>query len=542
MLDADRQAVMLSASRTAMYADSHVQGIGDLPGMENRLVAVLEIGSTGIRLMVAELLSGGQWRVLDRAGRPVALGRDVFTSGELSRESLLECLAVLHNYRELLAGWGIADRDIHVIATSALRVARNRDMFIDRVRQETGFHLSIVEGIEENRLMYLAVRFALKQDLPLFWKANSMILEIGGGSTEIMLLRRGQMVAAHSIRLGTIIIDQRARLGMNAGLSPERYLNESIRNTSGILNAELDLAHVRSFVAAGSDARFAADHAGRELNENCRVIERNDFIAFAEKIRNYTIEECVQKLQISYSEAEGFIPGILVLKLFLEQTAAVRLVVPLVTIREGYLIDLALGVDSELQEEFFSQIVASAVNLGRKFHFDEAHSRHVAHFCMTLFDALLKEHGMNRRQRMMLETAAILHDIGMYIKGSGHQRHGQYIVANSEIFGLHRDELDIIANVIRYHRGDPPSESDIEYITLQREERILVLKMASILRVADALDRGHSQQIQRVTVERRSETVALRTGGVHDLSLELMGIEEKAGLFQDVFGYKVVLS
>jgi exopolyphosphatase/guanosine-5'-triphosphate,3'-diphosphate pyrophosphatase len=510
--------------------------------MESRLVAVLEIGSTGIRLIVAELLSAGQWRVLDRAGRPVALGRDVFTSGELSRESLLECLSVLQNYRELLAGWGITGRDIHVIATSALRVARNRDMFIDRVRQETGFDLSLVEGIEENRLMYLAVRFALKQDLPLFWRANSMILEIGGGSTEIMLLRRGQMVAAHSLRLGTIIIDQHARLGMNTGLSPGRYLNESIRNTSGVLNAEMDLAHVRTLVAAGSDARFAADHAGKELNENCRIIERNDFITFAAEIRNYSVEECVQKLQISYAEAEGFIPGILVLKLFLEQTAAAQLVVPLVTIREGYLIDLALGVDSELQEEFFSQIIASAVNLGRKFHYDESHSRHVADLCMSLFDALIREHGMNRRQRMMLETAAILHDIGMYIKASGHHRHGQYIVANSEIFGLHRDELDIIANVIRYHRGDPPAESDIEYMTLQREERILVLKMASILRVADALDRGHSRQIKKITVERRSETVVLRTGGVHDLSLELMGIEEKAGLFQDVFGYKVVLS
>ncbi|GHV95609.1 exopolyphosphatase [Spirochaetia bacterium] len=510
--------------------------------MESHLVAVLEIGSTGIRLIVAEILSGGEWRIMDRAAQPVALGRDVFTSGELSRESLLECLAVLQNYRELLAGWGIADKDIHLIATSALRVARNRDVFIDRVRQETGFNLSIVEGIEENRLMYLAVRFALKQDLPLFWRANSMIIEIGGGSTEIMLLRRGQMVAAHSIRLGTIIIDQRSRLGASIGLSHERYLNESIRNTAGQLNAELDLAHVRTFVVAGSDARLAADHAGRQLNENCRIIDRKDFIEFAGRVRNYSIEECVQKLQISYAEAEGLIPGILVLKLFFEQTGASQMVVPLVSIREGYLLDLALGVDSELQEEFFSQIIASAVNLGRKFHYDEPHSRHVANHCMTLFDALAKEHGMNRRHRMMLETAAILHDIGMFIKGSGHHKHGHYIVANSEVFGLHRDELDIIADVIRYHRGDPPSQTDLEYITLQREERILVLKMASILRVADALDRGHSQQIKTISVERRSETVALHTDRVYDLSLEQMGIEEKADLFQDVFGYKVILS
>jgi exopolyphosphatase/guanosine-5'-triphosphate,3'-diphosphate pyrophosphatase len=254
------------------------------------------------------------------------------------------------------------------------------------------------------------------------------------------------------------------------------------------------------------------------------------------------VEECVEKLGTSYSESEGLIPGILVLKLFLEQTGAAQVVVPLLSIREGYLVDLTLGVDSEMQEEFFSQIIASAVSLGRKFHFDEAHSRHVAGLCMKLFDALAKEHGMNRRHRMMLETAALLHDIGTFIKGSGHNKHGQYIVINSEIFGLHHDELDIIANVIRYHRGDPPSSSDIEYISLQSEERILVLKMASILRVADALDRGHTQQFKDLTVERRAETVALHSKGVHDISLELMALEEKTSLFQDVFGYKVILS
>ncbi|MCL2761625.1 MAG: HD domain-containing protein [Treponema sp.] len=509
---------------------------------ENNLVAVLEIGSTGIRLLIAQIEGEGHWTVLDSAGRPVALGRDVFNSGELSRESLLECLVVLHNFKELLASWGISSEQVHVIATSALRVARNRDMFIDRIRQETGFNLSVVDGVEENRLMYLGVRFALKQDLPLFWRANSMIIEIGGGSTEIMLLRRGQMAAAHSVKLGTILIDQRVRLGAGPSLYYERYLNEAIRNTTGLLNTEMDLARVRTFVTAGSDARLASLHAGTELNKHCRVIERNDFFAFAEKIRYYTVEECTRKLGIPYSDAEGFIPGILVLKLFLEQTGAARVVVPLISIREGYLIDLALGVDSELQKDFFSQIIASAVSLGRRYHFDEAHSRHVAHLCMVLFDSLVKVHGMDQRQRLMLETAAVLHDIGTFIRASGHHKHGQYIVSNSEIFGLPRDELDIIANVIRYHRGDPPVVSDIEYISLQREERVLVLKMASILRVADALDRGHSQQIKNLTIEHRAETLVLHTQGGYDITLELTGLEEKANLFQDVFGYKVVLS
>jgi exopolyphosphatase/guanosine-5'-triphosphate,3'-diphosphate pyrophosphatase len=512
--------------------------------MGSRLVAVLEIGSTGIRLLVAEILSlaSGDWRAIDQAGKPVALGRDVFTSGEVSRESLLECLLVLKNYRELLRGWGIADDDVHIIATSALRAARNRDVFVDRVRQETGFQLSIVEGIEENRLMYLAVRFALKQDLPLFWRANSMIIEIGGGSTEIMLLRRGQMVAAHSLKLGTILIDQQSRLGLDSGHFQERYLNENIRNTAGFLNAEMDLAYVRTFVVAGSDARLVSDLAGSELNENCRVIGRESFISFAEEIQAYTPEDCVRKLNISYAHAEGLLPSIQIYKFFLEQTDAAQVVVPLVSIREGFLIDLVLGVDARLQEEFFSQIIASAASLGRKYHFDRSHGIHVAALCVILFDALSREHGMNRRERMMLEVAAVLHDIGTYIKGSGHHKHGQYIVANSEIFGLHQGELDIIANVIRYHRGDPPTEGDLEYIALQREERILVLKMASILRVADALDRGHTQRVKKINLERRGEAMVIHTEGVHDLSLEHIGIEQKANLFQDVFGYKVILN
>ena len=509
--------------------------------MENkdRLVAVLEIGSTGIRLLVAEIFSDGNWKLLDRANKPLALGRDVFTTGQVSRESFLECISLLKNFLEFLHGWGISDDDVYVIATSALREARNRDVFVDRMRQETGLIPNIVEGLEENRLMYLAVRFAIKNNWPLFWRANSMILEIGGGSTEIMLLRRGQMVAAHSLKLGTLLIDQASRIGSST--VQERYLNERIKNTSDLLSAELDLAHVRTFVIAGFVAITAATQVGQNLNEHCWIVTREAFTGFAHRVQDYTLEECMEKLSLPFWEAETFRSGIFVNKLLLERTGAAQIVVPKVTIREGFLIDLAQGVEPLLQEEFFSQIFASATSLGRKYHIDEPHCHHVASLCIIIFDALIKEHGMNRRERMLLEVAAMVHEIGMFIRASSHNLHGQYIIANSEIFGLKREELDIIGNVVRYHRGDPPSINDIDYIALQREERILVLKMVSILRVADSLDRGHSQQVKLKAVERKSETVALHTEGARDLSLEVLGLEKKGGLFQEVFGYKIVV-
>ena len=509
---------------------------------KNRLVAVVEIGSSRIRLVVAEIDRDGFWRVVDKAGKPVALGRDVFTSGTISREAMLACLGVLHGFRELLKGWGIEDDEIRVIATSALREARNRDTFVDRVYLQTGFRVSVVEGIEENRLMYLAVRYALKDDRPQFTRSNSIIIEVGGGSTEIMLLRRGKMVAAHSVRLGTILIDQQVGQATGSNRYLARFLAESVRNMRESLSAEMDLSHVRTFIVAGSDARLAAARLGTEVNAECSVIERAAFDAFVEKIQNYTVEECVQKLRIPFAEAEGIIPGLLAYKLFLECTAATEILVPNVSIREGLLITLASGVDPELQEEFFSQVIASAVSLGRKYRFDEAHSLHVTRLALKLFDELKAEHGLDRRARLLLEVSGILHDVGMYIRSSGHHKHSQYIVANSEIFGLHRDDLDIVSNVVRYHRKASPNSTHIAFIALQREERMIVLKLAAILRVADALDRGHSQRIAEIAVERRTDTIVLRPAGQHDLTLERLGLEEKSDMFQDVYGYKVILS
>ena len=511
-------------------------------GATNRTVAVIEIGSTGIRLVIAEIQAEGTWRVVDRAGKPLSLGRDVFTAGIISRESLLNCLGVLEGFQELISGWGIVRDDVHVIATSALREARNRDTFSDRVFLQTGFRINVVEGIEENRLMYLAVRYALKDDRPQFSRSNSIIIEVGGGSTELMLLRRGKMVAAHSLRLGTILIDQQVQQAMGSNRYLLRFLQDQVRSTCEGLSDELDLKHVRTFIVAGSDARLAAARLGAELNENCAIIPRASFIEFVERIQGYTVEECVQKLRIPFSEAEALIPGLLTYRLFLEKTAAAEVVVPNISIREGVLITLASGVDQDLQEEFNSQIIASAISLGRRYHYDEEHSRHVTKLSLILFDALKNEHGLDRRARLLLEVAAILHDIGMFIRSSGHHKHSQYIIANSEIFGLHRDDLDVISNVVRYHRKAPPNTTHIAYIALQREERMLVLKLASLLRVADALDRGHSQRIESLEVERRSDTIVLHAPGRHDLSLERLGLKEKADIFQDVFGYKVVLT
>jgi exopolyphosphatase / guanosine-5'-triphosphate,3'-diphosphate pyrophosphatase len=220
-------------------------------------------------------------------------------------------------------------------------------------------------------------------------------------------------------------------------------------------------------------------------------------------------------------------------------------VVPNVSIREGVLISASRGPDVEIQAEMHRQIIASAASLGRKYHYDEPHAHHVAELCLAIFDALTREHGLGSRERLLLEAAAILHDIGTFIRSSGHHKHGEYIVANSEIFGLNKGDLTIVSNVVRYHRKAPPSSLHVNFIALPREDRVAVMKLAAILRVADALDRGHDQRVRLVAVERREDRLALRAedsdGRSMDLSLERLSLAEKGDMFEDVFGLEPVL-
>lgn len=499
-------------------------------------VAAIEIGSTGIRLLVAAIGPSGEIKVLDRAGKPSRIGRDVFTQGLIGREAIRETIAVLSSFRELLRGYGISPDETKVIGTSALREATNRDTFVDRVALQTGLKIRVVEDIEENHLMYLAVQQALTDERRLLSKSNSMILEVGGGTTEVMLLRRGKMVSSHSLHMGTLRLDEQMR---EAGASKdylEEYLESNIRTACDLMAEDMPLESVKSFIVIGSDARFAAYCMSGKNYGSYSVLERDRFISFASSIAGMSLDECVAAYHLPWTEAEGLASGLAIESLFLARTGAEIVIVPNVSIREGLLLAEVRGLDPGVAEELRRQVVASAQSLGKRYRYDEQHARYVGSLALSIFDVLVKEHGMGPHERLLLEAAAILHDIGTYIRASGHQKHSEYIVSNSEIFGLNRSDIDIVSNVVRYHRKAAPSPSHVNFISLAREDRIAVMKLSAILRVADALDRNHSGRVADASFEKSGDKFIIRSTKNLDFSLERLSLADKGDLFEDVFG------
>ncbi len=507
----------------------------------NRLVSVIDIGSTAIRLVILEMDEKGNYQRIDRASRPLGLGRDVFISKIIRPESMMTAVHVLSGFSELLKTWKLSPEDTYVVATSAIREAWNRDIFVDRVRTKTGFKVQIIDGVEENHLTYIAVLHAVENLRGSFSRANSIIMEVGGGSTEIMILYRGKMQAAQSLKVGTVRMEQQIQNNQTAHVFMEEYLREQFKRHLGRLQANTDLKRIRYFIMVGGDARNAAHHVGRAEGEHYSIIKRQDFLDFVGHVLKKNVEELVGYLNITYNEAEGLVPALIIYMIFLEETHAREILVPDVSIREGVLLRNVLGQGANLDSNFAKQVVASATNLALKYNVDQKHSKKVRDLSLALYDQLQNEHGLGHRERLYLEVSALLHDIGYFINQSGRHKHGQYIVANSEIFGLSRGETDIISNVVRYHRRAKPLNSHLEFGALSREQRLIVMKLAAILRIADALDRSHRQNFGDLTLEIDGSTILISGSGHRDMSIERYGLGLKAGLFEDVFGYKVVL-
>jgi exopolyphosphatase/guanosine-5'-triphosphate,3'-diphosphate pyrophosphatase len=213
--------------------------------------------------------------------------------------------------------------------------------------------------------------------------------------------------------------------------------------------------------------------------------------------------------------------------------------VPDASLRAGLLLDVTQADSRQGFEDFSRQVLASAAALGDKYRWDVAHARTVAQLSVSVFDQLRSEHGLSDRERVLLEVAALLHDIGNYVNLRGHHKHTWYLLSVSEIFGLSRDDMSIVANVARYHRRAMPQKSHLPYMALDRDARLTVNKLSAILRLANALDADHLQKVKDVKVLSEDDEWVLEVDGAGDLTMERLASLARADFLTEVFGRRV---
>ncbi len=503
------------------------------------LMAAIDIGSSAIRMDIAEVRPDGAIRMLDSLKKGVQLGREAFTQGHLSQETIRAACDALRDFKKVMDTYEVVR--YRAVATSAVRESANSETFLDRLLMSSGLDVEIIDGSEENRLTLSAVMDSLREE-PEISKAKSVLVEVGGGSTDVALISGSELVQSGAFPLGSI----RLRAGITAGAvkyeQQLRVLKRQISSFVSSIKREIDFKDAAHFIAMGGDVRFAARILnGSEPDSRLAFISKGDFSEFVDSLSRLTVDGLVQKYSIPYLDAETLAPALLAYLQILKETEADRIVVSDASIRAGILRDLAPAEPGNRLKRLTAQIISAARNLGRKYRFDESHAERVRELSVRLFDELKAEQRMTDAHRLYLEAAALLHDIGLFVGARSHHKHSYYLISSSELFGLRKREIELIANIARYHRRAMPQRSHIPFVALDRDERMIVSKLAAILRVANALDKDHLQNAIDLKISREGDQIVLAAQNVSDLTMGKLALASRSDFFTEVYGKKIIL-
>jgi exopolyphosphatase/guanosine-5'-triphosphate,3'-diphosphate pyrophosphatase len=351
----------------------------------------------------------------------------------------------------------------------------------------------------------------------------------------MLLLAKGNIVATHSFKLGALRLREMLEK-FNAPVARQRTLMVSeIRRTIAQIVHSIPPATIRNMTALGGDVRFAATRLIPGYNPlfparlPLGALER-----FTEEVMTLSLNDCVRTYKISFPDAETLAPALLFYCMLGRAFSLKSVIASDISMRHGILIEMTRS--GPTGDDFAGQIIRSAWEIARKYKSDEAHVRHVTSLAGELFSSLSEEHQLGPWYRLLLSVAGILHDIGVFVSPRSHHKHSMYLVQNSELFGLSRRDILLVALITRYHRRATPKAIHQEYAALDRESRLAVAKLAAILRVADALDRSHSQRIAGILCARDKDRFVIAVPHVDDLTLEQVALQNKGDMFEEVYG------
>lgn len=500
------------------------------------VLAALDIGSNAMRLAVASVEADRSVTVLDVVREPVRLGQDVFTSGVVSEQTLEAATAAFIRFRQVIDAHGA--RWIRAVATSAMREALNREIVQDRIRQAAAIDIDVIGSEEEARLIHLAVRSRLALDDRI-----AVLVDIGGGSTEITLADGSGILSTESYKMGSVRLLRTLGNGTGDEQRMTQLIQEYVDATRRRIVRELGGRKIDVCIATGGNLEALGDLRREVLkSDDDTVLPAEDLDELVKRLTSMTYQERVRDLRLRPDRADVIIPAAIIIQRILHTAGVRELRLPRVGLKDGLLLDMVEDLYGDRKVPRRDQIVAAALHLGRKYQFDEQHATTVARHAVQLFDRTHDLHRLGAEHRLFLETAALLHDIGGFVSVADHHKHSLYILQATPFVGLTREQVAVIANIARYHRKSMPKQQHDAYRALPSRDRVVVSKLAALLRIADAMDTEHGSKVAAFEIEHRKPRLTVRLVGEGDLLLEKWAMMKKADLFEDVYGVKFTVA
>ncbi len=501
-------------------------------------LAAIDIGSNSVRLLVAEALRGGAYRILDEEREPTRLGRSVSSQGRLDDESMDKTLQALRTFKEIAAGYQVTS--LRTIATCAVREARNGPEFCRRVREEIGLEVEVIAGDREARLAFASVQNAF--DLS---GKNVVVADIGGGSTEIVFATGNLIESIFSTPLGAVRLTEQFGLGENATLADFERMEEEVtaclkKRTTRPLFAPHFLVGCGGTFTTLAELIMATKKQSDAPVAGYKVSQA-EVRHLLDRLRKMPLRARRGMAGMTPDRADIIVAGLTIIDALMKRFHVNTLVIHTRGVRDGLVREMIDEVGGPhdtaadapaLRDEAIERLAAACSG-------EVEHGRKVATLAGRIYEQLAEPLALEPGDRTLLECAARLQDVGYVINYDQHHKHSYHLIRNSRLPGIRAHDLELIANVARYHRGAHPKRKHENLARVPAEDQQRVHRMAAILRLAGGLDRSRSQQVRDVAVRVDDEGVCIDVVADQEPQVDIWGAERRTDLFEKVFGLPV---
>lgn len=520
---------------------------------EEQIIAAIDIGTNSIHMVIVEIEpSLPAFSIISKEKDTVRLGDRDPETGNLTQEAMDRSLAALSRCQDLAIS--LNANQIIAVATSATREAKNGLQFLQRIKDELDITVNLISGPEEARRIYLGVVSVMDlSDRP------QVIIDIGGGSTELILADHKEPRFLSSTKIGAVRLSNEFvstdPISKSELAALKAYVRGMLERPTDEIWANLQLNENLGLIGtSGTIETIANIHAIEKQGTipnplNGYQISRNDIEAIVNRLAGMSYQERYNVPGISDRRAEIIVPGAVILLETMKMLQLDSITICERALREGIIVDWMInnGLISDrlkYQNEVRSRNV---LKIAHKYQVDLESSQRIAQFALSLFDQTKGYlHDWHQTERELLWAAAILHNCGLYISHSSHHKHSYYLIRHAELLGFTELELELIANIARYHRKSKPKKKHEEYQKIPHKTyQLIVRQLSAILRIAVALDRRHKGAIAEIYCKFNRDPQELHLHLVpkeigDDCALELWSLNYKKDVFEEEYNLKLI--
>src|SRR5688572_11211758 len=499
-------------------------------------LAAIDIGTNSIHMIVVRVRPDLSFEIIDREKDMVRLGAGGLDGRSLTPTAIAGALQTLAKFRRLADSHKVDE--IVASATSATREADNGGDFIAEVDRLTGIKIRVISGTEEARLIHLAAAYGVD-----IGASTGVVVDIGGGSVEVTLGNATQMTVGKSFKVGVIRLTERFVKSDPLSDRDERHLVKHLNREMGdYLDHIASRGFDRVIGTSGtilSLGALASSDGGVPIEElRNRRVSAKSLHKLRKRLTSVSLEGRLAIPGLDPRRADLSVAGSVLFDTIVRRLGAEEFTLCDLALREGLVLDYIHRNSARIRkvERYPDVRRRSVIELGERCGYWSEHAQQVARLALAIFDQTRGVHKLGDREREWLEYGGLLHDIGVHISYERHHRHSYYLIKNGDLRGFDPGEIEVIALIARYHRQATPKKSHEGYADLSGALRRTVRTLAAMVRLAEGLDRSHSQALAGIDLYPRGDDYLARLRATGDAELELWAAHRHVAPLEAVLG------